>query len=266
MPSAPAEDRSAPCTAPVSPGAGPSTGVPDPPSPAGTTTPGIADPPLPFTGGRIAATEEERKFVERRVMTQFFVAPALSMAASLAGFNLGRPRLAAIGVIGLGLCALWIGALAIGERRLFFIRGGSMTRRQYRYFIYEGFAAVPYGLAYLVGGACLIAPALLFLNGASLERMRDVVLGRPSLALIPLGILLFCHGMGFLVGFVHRGGSTWPRVFGMLMDAPARLGGLILIAWATGLLVVGGVEWLRPELFDQWLRSIFGNPWPFTRP
>jgi len=77
--------------------------------------------------------------------------------------------------------------------------------------------------------------------------MRDVVLGRPSLALIPLGILLFCHGMGFLVGFVHRGGSTWPRVFGMLMDAPARLGGLILIAWATGLLVVGGVEWLRPE-------------------
>lgn len=235
-------------------------------NPPGATTPGVADPPLPFTGGRIAASEAERKFVERRVMTQFFVAPALSMAALIAGFNLGHPRLAATGVIGLGLCALWIGTLAIREQRLMFIHGGSMTLRPYRYFIYEGHAAVPYGLAYLVGGACLLVPAMLFLSGASLERMRDDVLARPSLALIPLGALFLCYGMGFLIGFVHRAGSTWQRLFGMLIDAPARLGGLILIAWAAGLLAVGGLEWLRPELFHQWFQSIFGNPWPFTRP
>jgi len=185
------------------------------------------------------------------------------MAALVAGFQLGRPRLAALGVIGLGLGALWIGALAVGERRLMFIRGGMAVRREYRYFVYEGLAAVPYGLAYLVCGACLVAPALLFLGGTSLEQMRATVLARPSLALIPLGTLLLFHGMGFLIGFVHRGGSKWQRAFGMLMDAPARLGGLILIAWAAALLAIGGVEWLRPALFDQWFRSIFGHPWPY---
>ena len=224
---------------------------------AGETGTGIADPPLPFTGGRIPASEDERKLVERRVMTQFFVAPALSMAALVAGFQLGRPHLTALGVIGLGLGALWIGALAVGERRLMFMRGGMMVRREYRYFVYEGLAAVPYGLAVLV------SPALLFLGGTSLEQMRAAVLARPSVALIPLGTVLLFHGMGFLIGFVHRGGSKWQRAFGMLIDAPARLGGLILIAWAAALLAIGGVEWLRPGLFDQWFRSIFGHPWPY---
>lgn len=230
---------------------------------AGETGTGIADPPLPFTGGRIPASEDERKLVERRVMTQFFVAPALSMAALVAGFQLGRPHLTALGVIGLGLGALWIGALAVGERRLMFMRGGMMVRRECRYFVYEGLAAVPYGLAVLVCGACLVAPALLFLGGTSLEQMRAAVLARPSVALIPLGTVLLFHGMGFLIGFVHRGGSKWQRAFGMLIDAPARLGGLILIAWAAALLAIGGVEWLRPGLFDQWFRSIFGHPWPY---
>lgn len=196
-------------------------------------------------------------------MMQFFVAPALSFAALITGFNLAWPRLAAVGVIGLGLSALWIGYLAISERRLMFIRGGTMTRREYRYFIYEGVAAVPYGLAYVVGGACLITPAVLFLNGTSLARMRDVVLARPSLALIPLGALFLSHGLGFLIGFVHRGGSRWQRAFGILLDAPARLGGLILIAWAVAALAIGVVEWFRPALFNEWFQSIFGNPWPF---
>lgn len=224
---------------------------------------GIPDPPLPFTGGRIPATEQERALVERRVVTQFIVAPAVSFAALLAGFNFGWPRVAAAGVIGFGLAAMWIGALAVNERRLMFIRGGTMTRREYRYFIYEGFAAIPYGLAYVVGGVCLIAPAVLFLSGTSLERMRGAALARPSLGLIPVGVLLLSHGLGFLIGFVHRSGSRWRRAFGMLLDAPARLGGLILVAWAAALLTIGVVEWLTPALFDQWFQSIFGNPWPF---
>jgi len=230
-----------------------------------TTTHGIADPPLPFTGGRIAASPEERKLVERRVMAQFFVAPALSMAALIGGFHLGWPRLAALGVIGLGLGALWIGVVAIRERRMMFLRGGSMTLRAYRYFIYEGRAAVAYGLAWVVGGACLIAPAALHLAGTSLARMREAALARPSLALIPLGALLLALGTGFLIGFVHRSGSLAQRAFAMLSDAPARLGGLILVAWAAALLAIGGVEGLRPELFDQWFESMFGHPWPFKR-
>lgn len=231
-----------------------------------TATHGIADPPLPFTGGRIAASPEERRLVERRVMAQFFVAPGLSMALIVAGFNLGRPRLAALGVIGLGLGALWIGLLAMRERRLMFLRGGSMTLRAYRYFIYEGRAAVAYGLAWVTGGVSLIAPAALFLGGTSLERMREVVLARPGLALIPVGGLFLFVGAGFLIGFVHRGGSLGQRAFAVLIDAPARLGGLILVAWAGVLLTIGAVEALSPELFNRWFESVFGNPWPFRRP
>jgi hypothetical protein len=224
---------------------------------------GIPDPPLPFTGGRIPASEEERRFVARRVMTQFVMAPAVSFAGLLTGFKLASPSVMALGVIGFGLSAIWIGGLAINEQRLMFIRGGTMTRREYRYFIYEGFAAIPYGLAYVVGGVCLITPAVLFLNGTSLERMRDVALARPSLGLIPLGAALLSYGLGFLIGFVHRSGSWWQRTFGMFIDAPARLGGLILMAWAAAALAIGMVEWLTPALFHERFESIFGNPWPF---
>jgi hypothetical protein len=224
---------------------------------------GIPDPPLPYTGGRIATSEDERLSVERRVLQQYIVAPALSFAALLVGFNLGWPRLAAVGVIGFGLTALLIGYRALSERRLMFIRGALRTAREYRYFIYEGVAAVPYGLAYVTGAVCLIAPAALFFNGTSLERMRDAVLTRPSLALVPLGTLLLFHGLGFLIGFGRRAASIGDRLWIELLHLPERLAGLILIAWATTLLAIGLIEWLRPELFHQWFQSIFGNPWPF---
>jgi hypothetical protein len=229
----------------------------------GTTTPGIPDPPLPFTGGRIPASEAERAGVERRVMAQFFVAPALSFAALGGGFNLGWPRLAAAGVIGLGLTALVIGYLAVSERRLMFIRGNLRTLRQYRYFIYEGVAAVPYGLAFAVAGAVLVVPAVLFLSGTGLEFMRDAALARPHLALIPGGAGLLCNGLGFVIGFRRAAVSIGERIEIALLHLPAQLGGLILVALGAAALALGFVEWLRPEVFQQGFRVIFGNPWPF---
>jgi hypothetical protein len=226
-------------------------------------TPGIPDPPLPFTGGRIPSSEDERRFVEGRILRQVIIAPAASFTLLLGGVYVGWPRGAALGVIGFGLTAIWIGTLAVRERRLLFIRGGSMTRREYRYFIYEGVAAVPYGLAYLVGGASLVIASLWFLSGASLDQMRDAALARPSLVLIPLGAALLCYALGFLIGFVHREGSAWSRAFGMLLDAPARLGGLILLAWAVVLLAIGLVDLLSPASFRQGFESLVGNPWPF---
>jgi hypothetical protein len=225
---------------------------------------GVPDPPLPFTGGRIPASDEERALVERRILRHFILIPALAVAVFLAGFNLGWPLAAAAGVIALALDAVWIGALAVQERRLMFIRGGSMTRREYRYFIYEGVAAVPYGLSYLLGGVCLLALALLFVTGVSLDQMRAGALARPGRALIPLGAALLCYGLGFLIGFTHRSGPWWQRAFGMLIDAPGRLGGLILVIWATAALGVGLVEQISPGLFLQWFERVFGNPWPWA--
>jgi hypothetical protein len=229
----------------------------------GTVTPGIPDPPLPFTGGRIPASEAERRSVERRVMAQFFVAPALSFAALGGGFNLGWPRLAASGVIGLGLSALAIGILAVRERRLMFIRGGSMTPRAYRYFIYEGSAAIPYGLAFAVAGFTLGACGLLYLTGTAPGAMRDAVLARPHLALVPVGTALFLYGLGFVIGFRRAAGSAGDRIAIALTHLPAQLGGLILVVLGAAALALGLLEWLAPEVFRAGFSDYFGNPWPY---
>jgi hypothetical protein len=225
---------------------------------------GISDAPLPFTGGRLPASPEELAFVARRVALHYAVAPALSFAALLGGFYLGWPRIAAAGVIGFGLTGLWIGGLAILERRLLFIRPGLGFRRDRMFVIYEGFAAVLWGLAYVLGGATLIVASALFIGGTTIEQMRDHILARPALVLVPAGAALLCQGLAFFIGFVDRRGSPTRRFFGMLLDAPARLAGLIVMAWGGAMLWIGLVDWLAPAVFLRWFESVTGNPWPFA--
>jgi hypothetical protein len=226
-------------------------------------TPGIPDPPLPFTGGRIPASETERAFVERRVLMQSIIAPAVSLGAVIGGYSLGWPRLAAVGVLALGLTGLGVGWLAVSERRLTFIRGGALTPKACRYFIYEGFAAVPYGLAFAVAGVALAVCGLLVFAGTNLDAMRVAVLTRPHLALLPVGTGLLFYGCGFLIGF-RRAGSSWSeRLAIAFAHLPAQLGGLILVTLGVGTLVIGLVEWVEPTVFRQEFESVFGNPWPF---
>jgi len=213
----------------------------------GSATPGIPDPPLPFTGGRIPASDEERRSVERRVMAQFFVAPALSFAALGGGFSLGWPRLAGAGSVGLGLTAIITGWLMIREQRLMFIRGDTVTPRAYRYFIYEGFAAIPYGLAWLVAGVSLTVASVLFLSGVGVDQLRDAVLARPHRALLPIGACLLCYGLGFMIGFRRPAGTLGDRVTLTLLHLPAQLGGLILVALGIAMLGLGVHEWLNPD-------------------
>jgi hypothetical protein len=238
------------------------------PAAVGSATPGIYDPPLPFSGGRIPASAREYRHAQWRVMSLCFVAPALSLAAVSLGASLGWPWLAALGALALGLTGVAYGGLAAVERRLMFIRGPTLLGRRehrYRYFIYEGVAAVPYGLAFAIAGAALAGAALLFLLGTSLGQMRAAVLAQPHLALVPAGGALLAHGLGFLIGFSRTPASPGDRFSIALQHLPARLGALILIGWALALLAVGLVEWLRPDVFDAGFRSVFGNPWPFAR-
>lgn len=216
---------------------------------------GVPDPPLPFTGGRIPFSAAERAFVERRVMVLQFVAPALSFVALAFGFALGWPRLAALGVAGLGLTGMALGQFAIREQRLMFIRGGSMTPKAYRYFIYEGVAAVPFGLAIAICGACAVALAALSLLGVSLDTMRDAILDRPGYALVPLGAVLLCKGLGFAIGFPRATDSIGDRAWLELLHFPARLGGTLLIVIGGVALAVGAFEMLQPAAFDRvWVR------------
>ncbi len=217
----------------------------------GTATPGIPDPPLPFTGGRIPASDEERTSVERRVMAQFFVAPALSFAALGGGFSLGWPYLAGAGALGLGLTAIITGWLMIREQRLMFIRGDTVTPRAYLYFIYEGFAAIPYGLAYLVAGLSLTVASVLFLSGVGIDQLRDAVFTRPYRMLTPIGAGLLCYGLGFMIGFRRPAGSVSDRVTVSLLHLPALFGGAILIALGSAVLGLGVFDWLNPDSLGE---------------
>lgn len=230
--------------------------IPSQPEPAA----GIPDPPLPFTGGRIPASTDERAFVERRVMALQFVAPALSFVALSLGFSLGWPRLGAMGVAGLGLTGVALGQFAIRERRLMFIRGGSMTLRAYRYFLYEGVAAVPFGLAFAIAGGCALAAAASFLLGAGVDAIRDALLARPSLALIPVGAFLLCNGMGFVIGFRRSAESAGDRLWLELLHLPARLGGAILVALGMAALLIGVFEFLQPDAFDRAWERVRDEP------
>ncbi|MCC7461322.1 MAG: hypothetical protein IT480_02540 [Gammaproteobacteria bacterium] len=226
-------------------------------------TAGIPDPPLPFTGGRIPIDEAERRLVERRVMLQCFVAPGSSLAVLSGGFSLGWPRLAALGVAGLGVSGLLMAWFALSERRLMFIRGGSMTPRTWRYFIYEGTAAIPFGLVFAIAGAAALAAGLLYLGGMSTTAMRTAVLARPHRALLPLGAALACQGLGLLIGFSRAATSWRDRLVVAWLHLPARLGGIILLALGGSALAAGILEGLLPAAFRAAFAAYFGNPWPF---
>lgn len=224
---------------------------------------GVPDAPLPFSGGRLPASPEELRFVERRVMAQGLVGPGLSFAALLIGFNAGWPRLTAAGVAGFGLTALLIGWWAARERRLFLMRTATTVRRPCRYVIYEGPAAVPYGMAFIVLGATVVGAVAWFLTGTDLDAIRQAVLARPGRALVPVGASLALYGLGFAIGFGSREGTRARRWFNALLDLPARVAGLMLIGLGAASLAIGLVDAANPVLFDRWFQAVTGNPWPF---
>jgi hypothetical protein len=216
---------------------------------------GIADPPLPFNGGRFATTDAELVLVKRRILWLYIVAPSLSFAALLVGFEQGWSRLVAAGTIGFGATAFAIGERAMTERCLMFIVRSFRGERR-RYVLYEGVAALPFGFAYVVAGLSLTVPAIAFLTGTGLESMRELVFARPSYALLPIGAFLLAHGLGFAIGFAHRGGSLGRRLFDALLNLPGRLAGVILLAWGVLVFCIGLYEWLLPDAFDRLIAGI----------
>lgn len=221
------------------------------------------DAPLPFTGGRHPESDAELALAKRRILLLHFLAPALSCAAIVLGFARDWIQPAAIGVIGLGATALVIGERAISERRLMFMVRGWRDERRF-YVIYEGLAAIPFGLSLVILAASSALPALaVLLLGVSPADLRDQILAHPSYALIPLGLFLCSHALGFIIGFADRERSRGQRIFNSVLNFPARLGGLILLFWGALALAVGLYERIHPESFDLWIAEIAHGHLPF---
>lgn len=223
---------------------------------------GVADPPLPFEGGRQAVSDEEIARIRRRALVLYIAAPAVSAAALLAGFAQRRPAVAAAGAIGLGATAIVAGLLAMAERRLLFLaRGLAMSRT--RHVVYEGLAAVPFGLSWVVAGATVVAAAVATLAGTGPFALRARIAERPALALVPAGAYLLATGLGLVIGFSRRTGTPGQRVAGWLVELPTRLGGALLAVLGALALAAGVVEWLRPAVFDAWLAEVAAGRLPF---
>jgi hypothetical protein len=219
-------------------------------------------PPLPFTGGRYPASIEELSELRRRVWRLHIAAPSACCIALIAGLHLEWPILSAGSLIGVGLVLVAIGVPAMIERRLFFyVRNFESDR--YRYVIYEGLAAVPIGFALLTAGASLIALVTLYLLADPVQTLRDRMLARPSLVLVPVGLVMTATGLGFAIGFSHPARTIAQRIGLTLLNMPARIAGLILLVQGAVVLAIGLLEGLSPAAFDQAFQWIFDNPWPF---
>lgn len=223
---------------------------------------GVADPPLPFEAGRFADPGAELASVRRLVLVFYLLAPVACAAAILAGFAVGRPAVIAAGAAGLGVLAVVVGVLAVVKRRLFFVVR-SLRLDRTRYVLYEGLAAVPFGLAWIVAGLTLAAGAAGFLVAGGALALRASLLERPGLALVPAGAFLLTQGLGFTIGFARRGGSRGERIGRWLLELPARLGGLVLVLLGTALLAAGLHEWAMPAAFDAAIAELARGRLPF---
>lgn len=224
---------------------------------------GVADPPLPFDGGRFARDDGELALVRRRVLVFYILAPAVFTAAVLAGFSFGLSAVMAAGAVGLGATAVAVGGLAVLERRLFHIVRSLRGDRR-RFVVYEGLAAIPMGLAWIVAGATLAAGAVAYLFAGGAHELRAALLERPGFALLPAGAFLLAQGLGFVVGFPRRSATAGQRVADWLMALPARLGGLLLVVLGALLLAAGFYERLLPAAFGTAMREIASGRLPFA--
>lgn len=179
--------------------------------------------------------------MRRRFLLLDVLLPGLALAAVLAGFHLSVPAWMSGGVLILGLRFLAAGGLSLRDRRI------PVWNPNYRRFDeaireYRGAAAVPKGLAGLLGGGVLAVLALAHLSGVPLAAMRQAVLARPALALVPVGGVLLLYGLGFLMGFRDDGDTLiGPPAWNTLITLPGRLGGLVLCL--LGLVCLGACAW-----------------------
>lgn len=205
-----------------------------------------------------AAGDDGRR-VRRRFGLLHIALPAVSLFGIVAGIGLGVAWMTQLGGLGLAAMFFFIGALAIRERRV--VVWNETVSNHVAIETYSGVAAVPMGLAGIVGGLTLFALAIAQMQGVSLDSMRSLLRARPGLALVPIGTVLIFTGLGFVIGFAVGKDPDKGPLFNAVLSIPSRLGGLIQLACGGAAAGLGVFELLRPEAFDRALAAFFGaNP------
>ncbi|MHB8764937.1 MAG: hypothetical protein ACYDA8_11470 [Deferrisomatales bacterium] len=184
--------------------------------------------------------------------------PGLGLALLVGGVEWEATLPAALGVLLMAAGAVASGLACAAYRRVVFLWPG----RRYRLVAWHGNAALGFAGALLTLGAAAGAAGLAHLSGCSPAAIREAVLARPSLGLVPAGAGLLCLGLGIAAGFPEGRDPANGRAWNLLLSVPNRLGGAILLMIGAGLLGVGGYELASPEGFDAAVAALSrGWPW-----
>lgn len=182
----------------------------------------------------------------RRFWLLHVAVPGFALAAILGGFRLNLPWVMASGIGVLGARFVAAGIFALREHSILvwnpnYYRFPDAIRE------YRGLAAIPMGVAGVLGGAVILTAVLAYLSGMSLEEMRSAIFTHPALALVPIGLVLVLYGLGFMMGFRDDGDVLQgPAAWNALLTFPGRLGGLILVLLGAGLVGMGAWEMMHP--------------------
>jgi hypothetical protein len=176
-----------------------------------------------------------------------FVLIAVGVPLAGVAYVNGRHALANVGFLVLGAGAMIGGLETMITRRI------HMTPEHGHGHLYQGLAAGGVGLSFVALGFGL---ALFGYTGAAgAERaFFALLLRRPGLVLLPVGLFLFGGGLAVVIGATQGRRSGLLRVIAILDRAP----GVVLLLMGTAALAVGALELLSPALFDGIVRDVTG--------
>jgi hypothetical protein len=104
----------------------------------------------------------------------YVVIPALALAVILGGFHMGLPWVMASGIGILGARFMAVGLLALMEQRIL-VWNPNYHRLPDAVREYRGSAAIPMGIAGILGGGTVLAAVLVYLSGMSRVAMRSAI-------------------------------------------------------------------------------------------
>ena len=172
---------------------------------------------------------------------------------SYLGWKLSYSWLLYLGLLPVGAAVVFWGLQAIWTRRSSYdsSEGRDATRT------YTGCAAMLDGLSLVLIGAGIAFVGLAGTVGLG-DALWEHVRSRPGLAMIFIGCLIAVYSSTTILGAREENRGS----LNLLVSLPGRLFAIACLLAALALVLLGGLEIVFPERFDQW----FGNSGDYSSP
>jgi hypothetical protein len=174
-----------------------------------------------------------------------YAAVAAGIGGMIAGHFFAIPKAFQFGVFLIGAGFALAGLEALATRRMGFRASDDA------YHAYAGAPAVIVGLMFLVMAAAVIGTAYL-LNEGLWPKTLAYLVRRPGPVLAVAGLMVVGMGVLFMLNPHGRSGWAW-RIF---VYVPSFLFGLLLILAGFAAMAGGAWEWLDPQAFQAFVKTL----------